>query len=591
MSGEPCEREVDYLVAGAGPGGMTTALVGALEGMDVLLCEKSGQVGGTGSTSAGTLWIPGNQQSREAGFDDTAEKAEIYMDALIGGDTNRTLRTAYLATGPEAITYLMTRTDVQFVPCGLHPDYQPNRPGAATTGRALVPGRFDGRLLGADFERVRPPIPEFMVFGGMMVGKDDIPRLVGRFRTASNFVYSMGLFARYLRDRLSYSRGTRVVMGNALVARLYYSLRKAKVPVLFDTCLVELMQDDSGAVVGAILNSGGQLLRIRARKGVVLATGGYAHNKSFRDAFMPQPIPTRSLAAASDTGDGMEIGVRIGARVASEEHGSGAFWTPVSVTRRGDGTKGLFPHLSLDRAKPGLIAVNKAGRRFVNEGNSYHDFVEAMFEANKLSPTIPAYLICETAFIQKYGLGAIYPGTRTLSRFEASGYIVTAPSLGDLARKAGIDADGLAATVARHNEFARTGRDLDFGKGETELNRFNGDAANKPNPCLAPISTGPFCALEVWPAEIACSTGLSTDENARVLKPDGLPIAGLYACGNDMASIMAGTYPGPGTTLGPAIAFGYRAALHAAHSGVGHGRTGAAVNGAGAPGRSGLVPP
>jgi succinate dehydrogenase/fumarate reductase flavoprotein subunit len=272
------------------------------------------------------------------------------------------------------------------------------------------------------------------------------------------------------------------------------------------------------------------------------------------------------MAAETDEGDGMAIGQRFGARIAPEEHGSGAFWAPVSITRRKDGSTGLFPHLSLDRAKPGLIAVNGAGRRFVNEAASYHDFVEAMFRSHEASPSIPAHLVCEAEFVRKYGFGAIHPGTRDLSRLAASGYIACASSLEELARKIGVDAEGLQDSVRRHNAFAEAGVDLDFGKGGAELNRFNGDPANKPNPCLAPIRTGPFCAIEVWPAEIACSTGLSTDEDARVLDVHGRAIAGLYACGNDMASIMGGTYPGPGTTLGPAIVFAYRAARHAAHA-------------------------
>jgi succinate dehydrogenase/fumarate reductase flavoprotein subunit len=302
---------------------------------------------------------------------------------------------------------------------------------------------------------------------------------------------------------------------------------------------------------------------------VVLATGGYAHNAEFRAAFMPKPTPARSLAASTIEGDGMTIAQRLDARIAPEEHGGGAFWTPVSVTRRRDGTTGLFPHLVLDRAKPGMIAVNAAGRRFVNEADSYHDFVEAMFEAHKTSPSIPAYLICEANFVRAYGLGAIHPGTRSLQPFERSGYLVCAPTLAELARSIAVDETGLVETVRRTNEFARTGIDLDFAKGETELNRFNGDPGHRPNPCLGEIRTPPFCALQVWPAELACSTGLATDEDARVMDRFGHPIRGLYACGNDMASIMSGTYPGPGTTLGPAIVFGYRAARHAARL---HGR-------------------
>jgi hypothetical protein len=220
--------EVDLLVAGAGPAGMAAALVASLEGLDVLLCEKSDQVGGTGSTSAGTLWIPGNSQSRAAGYSDSAEQADRYLSALIGEGTNRELRNAYLQTGPAVIDYLCARSDVQFIPCGKHPDYRSNMPGAALAGRAIVPEPFDGRLLDGEFRRIRPPVPEFMVLGGMMVGKADISPLIGRFRSIANFAYSAKLFLRYLSDRLTYARGTRLMMGNALVARLFYSLAQTR---------------------------------------------------------------------------------------------------------------------------------------------------------------------------------------------------------------------------------------------------------------------------------------------------------------------------------------------------------------------------
>jgi succinate dehydrogenase/fumarate reductase flavoprotein subunit len=564
------DREVDLLVAGAGAGGMAAALVSALEGLEVLLCEASSQVGGTAATSAGTLWIPGNRQSIAAGFADSAEAAETYLDAIIGAQTSRQLRLAFLRTGPDAIDYLAARSEVVFRPCGRHPDYRSNQPGAAVSGRAIIPEPFDGRVLGRDFERVRPPIDEFMVLGGMMVGKDDIPRLLGRFSSFANFVHSAKLVARFLSDRLRYSRGTRLVMGNALVARLYHSLRQRDVPILFETSIEGLVIGADG-VTGAVLRSGGKSLRVRARKGIVLATGGYAHNASLRGAFMPELGRARSMAVQSNRGDGIALGQKAGARVAPEEHRSGAFWSPVSVTRRPDGSTGLFPHLVMDRAKPGLIAVNASGRRFVNEADSYHDFVEAMFASHKSAPTIPAYLICETRFVRKYGLGAIHPGTRSLAAVERSGYLVSTGTIEELARRISVDPAGLRETVRRSNEYARTGVDLDFAKGETELNRFNGDPAHGPNPCLGPIEAPPFCAMQVWPAEIACSTGLATDEDARVIDRGGRPIPGLYACGNDMASIMSGTYAGPGITLGPAIVFAYRAARHAAAC-ASHGR-------------------
>jgi len=556
------DQEADLVVIGAGAAGMTTALVAALEGLKPLVLEKSTQVGGTAATSAGTIWIPGNRQSRQAGYHDSAEAAATYMDRLIGAPDTTGLRTAYLATGPDAVDYLRARSDVHFVPSGKHPDYR-DLDGSAVHGRALAPALFDGRLLGKDFERVRPPIPEFLVLGGMMAGKEDIPRLIGRFKSVGNFVYAGGLFLRYLSDRLRYSRGTRVVMGNALAARLFYSLKKNQVPVMFEATVKELVHQGD-QVVGLLVRSGGKTLRIKAHKGVVIATGGYGHNAALRKQFMPRPTPPYTVACASNTGDGLQLGLQAGGTVAPETQGPGAFWTPVSVTRRADGSQGVFPHLSLDRAKPGLIAVNGAAQRFVNEANSYHDFVEGMYASHKTVPTLPAHLICEASFVERYGLGAVYPGTTDLAKFEQSGYLVTAPTIEALATKLKLDGAALAATVSRYNDFARAGKDLDFGKGDTELNRFNGDPRQQPNPCLKTIEQGPFVAVAVWPAEIGTSTGLQTNADGQVLNAEGQPLPGLYACGNDMASIMLGSYPGPGTTLGPALTFGYRVALHAA---------------------------
>jgi len=555
------DREVDLLIAGAGPAGMTAALVASLEGLDVLLCEKSDQVGGTGATSAGTLWIPGNTQSQAAGFTDSAEQADRYLSALVGEGTNRDLRNAFLQTGPDAIDYLCARSELRFLPCGTHPDYRSNMPGSALAGRAIVPAPFDGRLLGDDFRRVRPPIPEFMLFGGMMVGKADLAPLIGRFQSIGKFIYSAKLFARYLIDRLKYPRGTRIMMGNALIGRLYYSLRQRGVPILFDASIKDVI-GDRRRVAGARLKVGGKEITVRTRKGVVLATGGYAHNRRLRETFMPQPVPVHSMSYEGNSGDGVSIGQRLGAAV-TPEHCTSGLWAPVSITTRPDGSKGLFPHLVLDRAKPGLIAVNSAGRRFINEAASYHDFVLAMFDSNKTVPTIPAYLICDAAFIKTYGLGVVYPGHRNLKKFVDSGYLVCGRTIDALAEKIAVDPVQLRNTIARHNRFAETGVDIDFGKGETELNRFNGDARHAPNPCIGPIVTAPFYALAVWPADIAVSTGLATDTDARVLDTEGKPIPGLYACGNDMASVMAGSYPGPGTTLGPAVVFAYRAAMHA----------------------------
>ena len=561
MSDQDWDIETDLLVAGAGPAGMTAALVASMEGLDAVICEKAGQVGGTGATSAGTLWIPGNSQNRDAGFDDSAEEAATYLDQLIGEDRLSEHRRVYLRDGPGVIDYLEEKTDVKFLPCGMHPDYRNNLAGAGLAGRAIIPENFDGRLLGRDFDRVRPPIPEFMLMGGMMVGKADIINLLGRYKSFRAFRHSVSIVLRYLADRIRYRRGTRLVMGNALVARLYYSLKKRNVPVLFESPIDEFICD-GGTVVGAVLITPTGVKRVLARKGVVLATGGFAHNPKFRKAFMPDPTPSYSMAPSTNTGDGMTLAESLGAGIDTSGQGAG-LWSPVSVTKRSDGSDGLYPHLAMDRAKPGLIAVNAAGRRFVNEAVSYHDFVEAMYRSHETVDTIPAWLICEAAFVTKYGLGAIHPETRNLQKHVADGYIAVADSLEALASKIGVDTDGLRNSVNRHNEFALTGTDEDFGKGDLDLNRFNGDPAHSPNPCLSTIEKGPFVAMAVWPAEIGCSVGLSTDPDGRVLDLEDRPVPGLFACGNDMGSLMSGSYPGPGTTLGPAVVFGWRVAMHA----------------------------
>ena len=553
------DRHVDLLVAGAGAGGMSAALVASIEGMDVLLCEKSQQVGGTASTSAGTLWIPGNTLSRDAGFSDDREAAQLYLDALMGDTPQRVLRRAFLDKCDESIGYFTEKTDVQLVPCGRNPDYVTRLPGAAREGRAVIPAAFDGRLLKKNFERVRPPIPEMMIFKGMMVSKADVPHLLGRFKSWTSFVYASKLFLRYAADLFRYSRGTRLVMGNALVARLYCSLLKRNIALLFGASIEELIMDGS-AVVGAVVATEQGRLRIGARRGVVLATGGFAHHAAMREEFMPSAGRPLSFASEMNTGDGVSIGRQIGALVAKEHNETSAIWTPVSLTRRADGTRGLFPHFGMDRAKPGIIAVNKSGRRFLNEAISYHDFVLEMFRTQSVTADQPCYLICDREFIRKYGLGVIRPGSTDIDRYVTDGYLASAETITGLATVIGVNTGGLQATVHRFNGLAETGIDVDFYKGETDFERFYGDPGKQPNPCLGGILAAPYYALAIWPAETACTVGLATDADARVIDRNREPITGLYACGNDMASIMDGEDPGPGATLGPAMVFGYLAA-------------------------------
>ncbi|MCP3444245.1 FAD-dependent oxidoreductase [Bradyrhizobium sp. CCGUVB14] len=554
--------ETDLLVVGAGAAGMTAALVGALEGLDVILCEKSDMVGGTTATSAGTVWIPGNRQGQRAGTPDTVEAARTYLAAMLDAHATDERLDMFLKAGPIVLDYLEQKTSVQFAAPPVHPDYK-NLPGAAIGGRALGALPFDGRRLGRDFARVRPPRREFMVLGGMMVGKADIPPLLAPFRNWANVKHVASLLTRHALDRLSYKRGTRLIMGNALVARLFDSVRRTGVDLRFGTALREIIREGDD-IAGAVLSSPSGEVAIRARKGVVLATGGIGWSRELRERLFPEAARRFSLVPSSNTGDGLLAAERANA-VIERDLESPALWMPSSVMAQADGHVSVFPHIMLDRAKPGLLAVNKSGRRFVNEADSYHDFVAAMLRSNaSAESTTPAFLICDRAFIRDFGLGLVHPGTRNLSGFLGAGYLMEGDTVAALARKIGVDPDRLAQTVERYNGFAETGIDEDFGRGASELNRFNGDPKGKPTPCLRRIGPGPYYAVAVWPSDLASSAGLRTDSRGRVLSRDGESLSGLYAVGTDASSIFRGTYPGPGTMIGPAIVFGWCAAMDAA---------------------------
>jgi succinate dehydrogenase/fumarate reductase flavoprotein subunit len=549
------DREVDVLVFGAGMGGMTAALIASLEGLDVLLCEKTDQVGGTTATSAGTVWIPGSSQAARDGVPDRIDDARRFLEAEIGPRA-LDVREAFLEAGPAALDYLDARTEVKFIAPPMHPDYHSNKPGRALAGRALSPLPFDGRLLGRDFDRVRPPIAPFMVLGGMMVGKNDIPVLLKPFVSVANFTATMKLLLRHASDRLRFKRGTRLVMGNALVARLFYSLRTRNVPIAYDTRLIELVKNGK-RVDGAVIETGGKTQAIRARSGVILATGGFAPNEKLRAEFMKGLPVAHSNAFEGASGDGFSAARAAGAAV-DDKHASPAFYFPSSLHK---GT--IYPHILLDRAKPGLIAVSKDGRRFVNESDSYHDFAEAMLRTNTTTQSVPAWLVCDRTFIRDYGLGLVHPGAGRgeINRYVADGYLHRAETLEALSDRIGVDGKNLLRTVEEHNRYAATGIDEAFGKGGTEYNQFNGDPANKPNPCLRPIVQAPFFAVAVYPSTMGTCVGLSTDGDARVLDEHGEAVGGLYAVGNDMASLFRGVYVGPGITLGPALVFAYRAVM------------------------------
>jgi succinate dehydrogenase/fumarate reductase flavoprotein subunit len=554
------EEQADVLVFGTGAAGLTAALVAASEGLDVKVFEKSALAGGTTATSGGSLWVPGAAPILRRTPDVGVEQARSYLLGELGDWVRHDLLEAFLGASPEAIDYLAQHSEVRFAHA-TNPDYHADRPFGSATGHAITALPFDGRMLGADFDRLKPPRAVFMVMGGMMVGRREIPMLLRPFSSVANFRRSAGLLARHAWDRLRYRRGTRLLIGNALVARYMYSLRQLGVPIVYEARLIDLYQE-GGRIAGAIIEKDGRRRLVKARRGVVLATGGVPHSVPLRSELMRGYPHEHSMADEGATGDGVSAALRAGAAL-DRAVSNPAYWSPASVRHRQDGSQVLWIHGHMDRGKPGLMAVGVSGRRFVNEADSYHDFVVAMHGEGG-TPVMPAYLICDHRFIRKYGLGLVRPLVSRIGAFVRDGYLIRDRSIEGLARSAGIDPVALRETVETYNADARNGVDNQFGRGSRVLNRHNGDPEHRPNPCMAPIEHPPYYALPVTPCTIGTTIGLATDVDSRVLAEAGAPLQGLYACGNDISSVFRGFYPGPGATLGAAVVFAYRAARHLA---------------------------
>lgn len=554
----PENAEFDVAVLGAGAAGMAAAVFAALKGASVILIESTEYLGGTTAYSAGSAWIP---NTRHAAPDDSLEKAKRYLDKAVGNRSSASMRDVFLKNGPLAVEELETRTDLKFSARSLHPDYLYELDGSTSHGRALEPQPFDASPLGKDLKLVRPPVPEFTILGGLMVDRDDISHLLNLTKSLKSFSYAFRLIGSYLFQKVRFGRGTRLVMGNAMIGRLLKSALDLGVTIATRT-ETETFSGDGNRIDGLVVRQGDVERKLTIRGGVILASGGFGRHPERRARMLPQPVLEYSPTAPGQTGALHDLAFAKGAG-----YGTGAeqnvFWAPCSVRKRPDGTTAVFPHFVMDRSKPGTVCVDKNGKRFTNESRSYHEFGVAMYAANENGSTIPAYLIADARALTKYGLGMVRPGGRSLGPFMDDGYLVRANTLEDLAEKLGIDASTLTQSIDRFNGFAETGVDEDFHRGETAYECVNGDATHKPNPTLGKLETAPFYAVRLWPCDIGSATGLQTDEDCRVLTESEQPIEGLYACGNDMQSVMGGVYPGPGITIGPAITFAYVAANHA----------------------------
>jgi len=552
----------DVVVVGSGVAGLTAALTASVEGLRVLVLEKEPLLGGTSALSGGTVWIPPREIQEEAR--DNPSSAMAYLCALIGDTAPNVLRQRFLECGQDALDYLGARADIQFVVRDHSPDYHPEIPGGSLGGRSHNPMAFDGRRLGkAGFKRLRPPMAAFTLLGGMMVDLQDVQHLLRAWRSPRSCAHGLTLLTRYLGDRLQgFGRGTRLVLGNALVAQLLAALDARAVPCVVNVRATDLVVEN-GRVIGVEVVRDGKPQILRATKGVVVASGGFPWSAPLRRRYSSMPATSFSVAAPGSNGEGIKMSLRAGASVGAPQK-EPAFWVPVSIDQRAGEREVRYPHFAWDRAKPGLIAVNRAGERFVNEACSYHEFVRAMSRPSAHVASRGAFLICDSQFMRKWGLGLARPAGWPRRHLLRSGYLVKGDTLEKLARSIGVDAAGLGRTVERINRFALSGHDDDFGKGASAYNRHLGDPSHSPNPCVGQLRHAPFFAVQVHPGDIGTTIGVQTDVHARAVNHAGEPIAGLYVVGNDMHSIMGGEYPGPGITLGPAVTFGWIAARHMA---------------------------
>ncbi|HQZ13038.1 MAG TPA: FAD-binding protein [Devosia sp.] len=547
------------LVAGAGAGGLTAAVLARAAGLSVIVAEKTPHIGGTAARSGGVIWVPGSPVAARGGVADPAGDAKTYLKDLMGPRFDEALVSAFLANGPKMVAALEAIGAVELVNPS-QPDYRLAVPGASSSGgRSLASVPMDGKMLGDQLGLLRRPLPQMTLFGGMMLGGVDLQHFLKMTRSFTSASYVAKLILRYGFDMVFRGRSTRLTGGNALVGRLMKVARDSGVSFRLSSP-IEALLVEGGRVAGVLVRHEGVATTIRARRGVILATGGVpAEQELVRRSVRRGPDGvTLSLMLETNAGDGVGLAVAHGA-TACREVSNPAVYTPVSLVPQKGGVV-VTPHF-VERTKPGFIAVNQAGRRFVNEANSYVEFGEAMIERAMRDGQPIAYLICDHTALRRYGMGPVRPAPMPFWRGMWRDYLISAPTIPALARLLGIDAAALLNTVGRVNEDAKGGRDTEFGKGENALNRFLGDRGCT-NPNFGPIADGPFYAVRLHLGDYGTMMGVNTDAAARVLDAQGEPIIGLYAAGSDMAHAFRGAYPGGGTGLGPAMTFGYVAAQH-----------------------------
>lgn len=558
---------VDVLVVGSGNGGLTAALCAYELGLrNVLVVDKSDRYGGVSATSGGGIWIPCSRYAREAGAADSYEEALQYvLGATPPGAVPREMQETYLREGPRMLDFLHERTRVRYESLAHYPDYWSTLPGAKPGHRSLEPAPILRSQLGADGDLLRDTHHMMWMFDRIAMTQVEAQVLMAQLPGWKKLAF--GMLRDYVTDvgwLMRNRRSRRLACGCAGVARLRWSMQDRQMPLWLNTRMVELLADDAGRVTGAVVERAGQRLVIRASRGVVLAAGGFEHNQAMRERYLPAPTNSAwSAATVLNTGDGIVAGMSVGGATRLMD---GAWWCS-SIKAPDD----PVPRMSvMDKSYPGNIVVNQRGRRIANESQNYITYQLEFFRRHsETDPQTPSWLVFDARSRRSYFNGPLWPTSyrpdwMVPRSYYDSGFLTRANSIRELAVATGIDPDGLESTIRAMNDYARTGKDLEFGRGDSEYDRYYADPRIQPNPCLAPIQEAPFYAMRIEPGDFSTHGGLLTDTNAQVMREDGSAVAGLYAIGNCSAAILP-TYPGPGSTLGPAMTFAWQAAKHLAN--------------------------
>jgi 3-oxosteroid 1-dehydrogenase len=542
------DAEFDVVVIGSGAAGMTAALTAAKRGLSVVVIEKAPTFGGSTARSGAGIWIPGNEVLLKAGVPYNPGNAAVYLDAVVGDVVPAERKAAYLANGPAMLSFILRNTPLRFRWMEGYSDYFPELPGGLAQGESIEPDQFDGKLLGAELAKLNKPYlatpPGVVIFGGEYKWLNLVAVSAKGLGVAANAV------ARYAQALV---RGqTPLTMGQALAAGLRVGLLTAKVPVWLNTPLVDLQFDSSGRAAGVIATLNGADTLIKARYGVVVASGGFEHNLAMRMAYQQQPIGIDwTVGAKENTGDGILAGQRAGAGL---DFMDDAWWGPIIPLPEG-------PYFMLaERTLPGSIMVNGEGQRYVNEAAPYTEFVHAMYRQVSLGKPITTWMIIDQRYRNRYLFKETAPMLALPKAWFDAGVVIKDTTIEGLATKLGMRPNTLRATVERFNGFAQTGQDLDFRRGVSAYDHYYTDPAVQPNSCLAVLKVAPYYAFKIQPGDLGTKGGLVTDARARVLRPNGQVIPGLYAAGNASAAVMGRSYAGAGATIGPAMTFGYVAA-------------------------------